>query len=179
VVACNNSGVRNEVGAVAEFVIEPTPYQTIWFRVLLFFGLLWTLYFLRVKRATPNVQDGLLAQVEERERIARELHDTLLQGFQGITRHAATFTLAVVGEPKVLESTAQDEPCRIASEALTNAFQHASASRIEVELTYDSSALHIRMRDDGVGINKAVLSNGQPAHWGLAGTRERAHALLC
>ena len=26
-----------------------------------------------------------MAQMEERERIARELHDTLLQGFQGIT----------------------------------------------------------------------------------------------
>ena len=89
----------------------------------------------------------------------------------------ATFTLAVVGEPKVLESTVQDEAYRIAVEALTNAFRHASASKIETEVTYDSSALRIRVRDDGVGIDKAVLSNGQPGHWGLTGMRERAHAI--
>jgi signal transduction histidine kinase len=46
---------------------------------------LWALYLLRLRRATANVQKRLLAQMEEQERIARELHDTLLQGFQGIT----------------------------------------------------------------------------------------------
>jgi Y_Y_Y domain/Histidine kinase len=87
VIACNNSGVWNETGALAEFVVEPTFYQTLWFKALIVLAiarLMWTLYLLRLKQATANVQKRLLAQMEERERIARELHDTLLQGFQGI-----------------------------------------------------------------------------------------------
>jgi len=181
------------------------------------------------------------AQVQERERIARELHDTLLQGFQGITLrvqgvakhmpaqdplrkmidgvldradevlrearqrvrnlrrratdanelaerltkrgeelaqdHASSFTLEIVGTPKVLEPTVQDEAYNITGEALTNAFRHASAAKIEVELAYDSSALRIRVRDDGVGIDNAVRSKGQPGHWGLTGMRERARGI--
>ena len=91
--------------------------------------------------------------------------------------HPASFTLAIVGEPKVLESAIQDEAHKIAGEALTNAFRHASASKIEIEVTYDSSALRIRVRDDGVGIDKAVLSKSQSGHWGLTGMRERAEAI--
>jgi nitrate/nitrite-specific signal transduction histidine kinase len=45
------------------------------------------------------------------------------------------------------------------------------------EVTYDSSALRIRVRDDGVGIGKAGLANGNPDHWGLTGMRERAGAI--
>jgi signal transduction histidine kinase/streptogramin lyase len=244
VIACNNSGVWNDTGDIATFVVEPTFYQTAWFKTFVAIavvGVLWALYLLRLKQATANVQNRLLAQMEERERIARELHDTLLQGFQGITLrvqgvakniptqdqhrkmlddvldradellrearqrvrklrlratdesdladrltkygeelakdHTATFTLAIVGAPKGLESTVQDEAYRIVSEALTNAFRHASASKIETELTYDSSALRIRVRDDGAGIDKAVLANGHPDHWGLTGMRERARAI--
>jgi len=63
------------------------------------------------------------------------------------------------------------------AEALTNAFQHASALKIETEITYESSALRIRVRDDGVGIDKTVVANGHPDHWGLTGMRERARAI--
>jgi signal transduction histidine kinase/ligand-binding sensor domain-containing protein len=244
VMATDTNGQWSDEVAKAEFAILPTFYQTVWFKALMVIAiaaLLWTLYLLRLKRATAEVQKRLLVQVEERERIARELHDTLLQGFQGVTLrvqgvaknipkhdplrkmiddvldvadevlrearhrvrdlrrrttdanelpdrltkcgqelakdHAVTFTLAIVGEPKVLESTVQDEAYRILGEALTNAFRHSSASKIETEVTYDSSALHIRVRDNGVGIDKLVLSNGQPGHWGLIGMRERAHAI--
>src|SRR5215510_990815 len=244
VIACNNSGVWNEVGAVAAFNIEPTFYQTLAFKAVVavaLVGALWSLFLLRVKQAKAHVRERLWAQMEERERIARELHDTLLQGFQGITlrvqgvaknisaqdplrktmddvldraddvlrearqrvrnlRRRATdeielaerltkrgdelsqdqgssFTLEIVGTPKVLEPTVQEEAYTISSEALTNAFRHASASKIEVEIAYDSSALRIRVRDDGVGIDKSVVSGGQPGHWGLTGMRERARSI--
>ena len=180
VVACNNDGVWNTTGDALSFFIPPAFYQTIWFKVLLAItiaALLWSLYLLRLKRATADVQKRLLAQMDERERIARELHDTLLQGFQGITLrmqgvaksmsiedpprkmieevldradevlrearhrvrdlrrrttdenelmdrltkcgkelskdHATVFTLAIVGEPRALESTVQDETYRM------------------------------------------------------------------
>src|SRR5262249_3930106 len=87
VTACNNSGVWNETDTVALFVIDPSFYQTLWFKALMAtaaVGVFWALYLLRLKQATANVRKRLLTQMEERERIARELHDTLLQGFQGI-----------------------------------------------------------------------------------------------
>ena len=70
----------------------------------------------------------------------------------------------------------QDEIYRIAREALRNAFHHAQASRIEVEIAYDHQLFRLRIRDDGKGIDPAVLEEGaRQGHWGLPGhpgTRE-------
>jgi signal transduction histidine kinase len=60
---------------------------------------------------------------------------------------------------------------------LINAFQHANASKIEVEVTYDSARLCLRVRDDGVGIDSEVLRVGRHGHWGLSGIRERVHKI--
>jgi len=87
VVACNNSGVWNETGAFLDFSVAPAYYQTIWFRTLLvaaFLALLWMIYQLRLRQMAREFNLGLEARVEERTRIARELHDSLLQGFQGL-----------------------------------------------------------------------------------------------
>jgi signal transduction histidine kinase/ligand-binding sensor domain-containing protein len=87
VIASNNDGVWNRTGASQSFVIQPAFYQTLWFRVavgvLLLCGL-WFLYVMRVRSATAAVQARLGERLLERERIAREFHDTLLQGFQGL-----------------------------------------------------------------------------------------------
>jgi len=87
VVACNNSGVWNETGAFLDFSVAPAYYQTIWFRTLCvaaFLALLWGLYQLRLQQLAREFNAGLEARVNERTRIARELHDSLLQGFQGL-----------------------------------------------------------------------------------------------
>lgn len=87
VIACNNDGVWNEVGSTLHFVVLPAFWQTVWFRVLCIIalsGCLWLLYLLRLKQATAQVHQRLGVRLEERVRIARELHDTLLQGFQGL-----------------------------------------------------------------------------------------------
>jgi hypothetical protein len=87
VIASNDDGVWNEVGDALTFVIAPAYYQTRWFEFLcagVLVGILWLLYLYRIKRATAQIQERLGARMEERERIARELHDTLLQGFQGL-----------------------------------------------------------------------------------------------
>jgi len=85
--ACNNSGVWNEVGASLDFSIAPAYYQTAWFAlscVAAFLALLWALYQLRLGQVTAQVRQRIEGRFEERERIARELHDTLLQSFQGV-----------------------------------------------------------------------------------------------
>jgi signal transduction histidine kinase/ligand-binding sensor domain-containing protein len=87
VIACNNDGVWNEVGANVAFEIAPAFYQTSWFQVVCGIsaaGILWLLYVVRMKQTSAQIHARLAERMEERARIARELHDTLLQGVQGL-----------------------------------------------------------------------------------------------
>jgi signal transduction histidine kinase/ligand-binding sensor domain-containing protein len=87
VTASNNSGVWNEAGASFDFSIAPAYYQTRWFQALCagaFLGLLWALYRYRLHQLARQFNVRLDERVNERTRIARELHDTLLQSFQGV-----------------------------------------------------------------------------------------------
>jgi signal transduction histidine kinase len=85
---CSNSdGVWNPEGASIDFSVLPTLYQTNWFRVLCLIGflaLLWAIYQFRVQQLQRQFAIGLEARVNERTRIARELHDTLLQTLHGL-----------------------------------------------------------------------------------------------
>ena len=67
--------------------------------------------------------------------------------------HAAVeLRVGVEGIPRTLHPIVRDEIYRIGSEALRNAFRHAEAKQIEVELRYDERQLRLRIRDDGKGI---------------------------
>jgi signal transduction histidine kinase/ligand-binding sensor domain-containing protein len=245
VIASNNSGVWNEQGDAFEFSVVPAYYQTNWFRALclaVVLALLWAAYQLRVRQLHHEFDMTLEARVGERTRIARELHDTLLQSFHGILLHLQTvsnelpggqakqkldgvidqaaqaivegrdavqglrastiegndlalairtlgeelaatgsgprrphFTVQVEGTPRNLHPIVRDEVYRIAGEGLRNAFRHAAAQRIEVEIHYDNRQLRARVRDDGKGIDPQHLSDdGRERHFGLRGMRERA-----
>jgi signal transduction histidine kinase/ligand-binding sensor domain-containing protein len=83
VTASNNDGVWNQTGASLAFSVAPTFYQTRMFVVLVVLavlGAVWLLYVLRVRQIEARVRMRAEERIEERERIARELHDTLLQG---------------------------------------------------------------------------------------------------
>jgi len=87
VMACNNSGVWNEAGTFLDFSVAPAYYQALWFRlscVFVFLALLAGLYQLRVRQLAGQFNLRLEERVNERTRIARDLHDTLLQSFQGL-----------------------------------------------------------------------------------------------
>ena len=87
VLASNDTGVWNESGAVLDLVVQAAFYQTLWFRLLSAMaavGFIWLLYLFRLNRATAQIRVRLGERLVERERIARELHDTLLQGFNGL-----------------------------------------------------------------------------------------------
>ena len=83
VIACNNSGVWNETGDTLDFSVDAAYYQTAWFQaacVAALLVLLWGLFRYRLHQIARQLD----IRAEERTRIARELHDTLLQSFQGL-----------------------------------------------------------------------------------------------
>jgi len=85
------------------------------------------------------------------------------------------FHVRVEGASRDLPPLIRDEVYRIVGEALRNAFRHAQAKRVEMDLHYDSRELRLRIRDDGKGIDPQVLgAGGRPGHHGLPGMRERA-----
>ena len=246
VAASNNSGVWNEAGASLDFSIAPAYHQTAWFRASVVAAVLALLalgYQLRRRQVARVFNIRLEERVHERMRIARDLHDTLLQSFQGVLLkfHAVNFRVPnhveakqdleaaieqarqaidegrdavqglrsstvvmndlsraiktfgeglasdqngrqapdvrvhVEGSSRDLAPLIRDEVYRIACEALRNAFRHADARRIEVEIHYEKWLLRMRVRDDGKGIDTQVLgAGGRAGHHGLPGMRERA-----
>ena len=87
VAAANDDGVWSNAGASVEFRIPPTFVQSRWFMllcVLLAAMLLWAVLRWRYAAAMRRLHARLEERVAERERIARDLHDTLLQGVQGL-----------------------------------------------------------------------------------------------
>lgn len=244
VIARNNDGLWNETGDTLSFSIAPAYNQTSWFALLIaaaLGGSVSLIYLVRLKQATAQIQERLGARLEERERIARELHDTLLQGFQGLLlrfqavvkalpehgqsrqlmesaldradevllegrqrvrdlreenanggelpeallhfgqelaqEHSSQFSLSLIGSAAPMDPIVRQEAYRIGQQALLNAFRHAFASRIEVELTYRHGGVSLRVRDDGIGIDPVTLSGGKSGHWGLLGMRERAELI--
>ncbi|HWS96887.1 MAG TPA: two-component regulator propeller domain-containing protein, partial [Candidatus Methylomirabilis sp.] len=241
VLACNNSGVWNEQGASLEFVIPPAWYQTRWFYALCaatFLLMLWGLYHLRVLQLQREFNAALEARVAERTRVARDIHDTLLQSFHGLllrfqtvfqllperpieakerlgsaidqaaeaitegrdavqglrdsvvqsndlalaistlgeellaesTNDRPAFRVAVEGESRDLHPIVRDEIYKVAAEALRNAFRHAQARQMEVEIRYDNKQFRLRVRDDGGGVDLKVLAgDGREGHYGMHG----------
>jgi signal transduction histidine kinase len=247
VIASNSHSAWDGVETAISFEVEPAYYQTIWFRVsclAVLLAFLWALYQFRVQQLARHFSMRLEDRVSERTRIARELHDTLLQSFHGLllrfqtvydllparaaeaklelagaidqaaeaitegrnavqglrastseendlifairvigeelaadenNHNSGTFEVTMEGTPRNLHPILRDEVYRIASEALRNAFRHAQARHIEVEVRYDERQLRLRVRDDGNGIDPEVLGReGRAGHWGLHGMRERA-----
>jgi len=80
--------VWNEAGASFDFSIAPAYYQTAWFLAACaaaFLVLLWALYRYRVHQIAREFNVRVEERVGERTRIARDLHDTLLQSLAGVS----------------------------------------------------------------------------------------------
>ena len=93
-------------------------------------------------------------------------------------RMASTHLWKWKARRRTLHPVLRDEIYRIAGEALRNAFRHAQARRIEVEIRYGERQFRLRVRDDGKGIDPEVLNEqGRAGHWGLPGMRERAERI--
>ncbi len=102
VIACNSDGVWNEAGASQMLYLKPRFYQTYWFYALCIaaIGLAsWGIYLLRIRRMRAQFS----AVLEERSRLAREIHDTLAQGFIGIRMQLEAGTKSLSGSPEAAQ----------------------------------------------------------------------------
>jgi signal transduction histidine kinase len=86
---------------------------------------------------------------------------------------APEFYVNVEGATRPLAPILADEIYHIAIEALRNAFRHAHARRIEVEIRYGRREFRVHVRDNGKGIKPEVLQTGRDGHYGILGMRER------
>jgi signal transduction histidine kinase len=114
--------------------------------------------------------------------LSLDLEDAFSRVQQELVAHskaqdAIGFRLVVEGQREPLHPLLRDDVYRIGREALINAFRHARAKNIEVELNYSPGKLRILVRDDGRGIDPHVLKWGRDGHWGLSGMRERAEQI--
>ena len=106
VMACNNAGVWNEIGAAWDFEVLPAFYQTYWFLALLVVAgasLLGTLYQRRLRLATQIIRARYDERLGERTRIARDLHDTLLQSLAGASLQLNAIAKTVAEAPELAQ----------------------------------------------------------------------------
>jgi signal transduction histidine kinase/ligand-binding sensor domain-containing protein len=102
VIASNSDGVWSESAAKLDFSIAPAYYQTNWFRALcacIFLAVLWAAYQWRVRQLQNQFDMTLEARVGERTRIARDLHDTLLQSAHGVLLRFQTVSQLLPDRP--------------------------------------------------------------------------------
>lgn len=111
VIACNNDGVWNDLGGSLPIYLPPTFLQSWPFKVLCGIVILLVLRLLvviRARRETVKVQDRLAERFNERQRIARDLHDTFFQGVQGLLLHVQSAARRLAeGDParQILDKT--------------------------------------------------------------------------
>ena len=88
VLASNNDGVWNDVGAQVTFFLRPAYYQTMWFQFLCLAAVLLAAILVfrgRLRAAQRLLRLRFEERMEDRTRIAQELHDHLIQEMVGIS----------------------------------------------------------------------------------------------
>ena len=245
VLAANEDGLWSRQAGGVVFEVPPTMYQTWWFPLVCAVPCLllaWLAVRWRMRRIDEQYASRHQAILYERERIARDLHDTLLQGIQGLILHIQSaveglpadtayrssleksldraeqmlgegrsrltglrgftrdgagavellrksgdelaqaykirFAAEVRGEAVELPEHVREEVVRIGREALLNAFRHAAAALVQLNISQSPERLEVEITDDGRGLPESAATIADTpvhaGHWGLIGMRERA-----
>ena len=176
--ASNNDGVWNEQGVALHIRILPPWWKTWWFRALcaaVFLALLGAAYQLRIRHLHKQFDMTLEVRVGERTRIARDLHDTLLQSFHGLMlRFQAAYNLFPTRpeEARKTLGNAIDE----AAEAITesrDAIQGLRSSTVEK----NDLALAIRTLGEELAADP-TSPNSTASRIGVQGTPRDLHPIL-
>jgi signal transduction histidine kinase len=105
------------------------------------------------------------------------LEEALSNVWDELSPAGPSFRVAVTGRPKALRPVVEEQLVLIGREALINALRHSNPTKIEAEIEYLPSRLHMMVRDNGCGMDPQVMRSGRDAHWGLVGMRERARSI--
>jgi signal transduction histidine kinase/ligand-binding sensor domain-containing protein len=166
VIASNKDGVWNTVGDSLSFVLAPAFYQTLWFRLFcgaLVLALLWLVFQLRLRQVVAQVRTRQSAQYAERERIARTLHDTLLQSVQGLIWRFSAAVEQVPGDLPVRRNLQEllDRSDEVLAEARNSILDLREPGNRSLALAEEISALGNEVAANS-GIPVTVLANGKP-----------------
>jgi signal transduction histidine kinase len=118
-------------------------------------------------RGMPSSGNGALDLGRAFDRIRQEF----------AVQKGVDFRVVIEGRPRPLHPIIRDEVYSIGREAVVNAFRHAGAKSIEVEMGYAARRLRILVRDDGCGIGPQASRSGSGGRRGLSGMRERAKGI--
>ena len=124
-----------------------------------------------------HIKDGLVAALDELREISHGLHPAILSegglgpALKWLAQRSAVPVELDISDVRRLAERLEVAAYYVVSEALANSAKHAEASVIQIELTAPSRALHLCVRDDGIG--GADPSRGS----GLVGLKDRIEAL--
>jgi signal transduction histidine kinase len=169
VIACNNDGVWNEAGAVSNFAIAPTFYQTSWFRafcVLIACLLAAAAYRFRVRQIATAINVRFNERLMERARLARDLHDTLLQSFQALTLHLqAVSGLLPEGKAKEQLGRTMERADQAIAEGRSAVYDLRASKTETNELSEALNAVGNELsKDDAAGFSLVVEGEARDLH---------------
>jgi ligand-binding sensor domain-containing protein/signal transduction histidine kinase len=174
----NSDGLWNEAGVALSVLITPPWYRTNSFRaacVALLLALLGAAYQYRIRQMQHAFSTTLEARVGERTRIARELHDTLLQGFHGLLLRFQTASYLLPDRPAEAKERL-DGAIALAAQAITegrDAVQGLRASTVE------RNDLPVAIRTVGDELAADASANPSPAfRVGVEGQPRDLHPIL-
>jgi ligand-binding sensor domain-containing protein len=187
VIACNSDGIWNNRGTALGFTIPAAWYQTLWFKILCGFftaALGYSFYLYRLNQYAATLKVRFDERVEERTRLAQDLHDTLLQTIQGsklVADHACGSptdadqmhrALSLVSswlDRAVLEGRAALNSLRsstVDTNDLAAAFRHAADNcrmgttiQVSHSLVGESRDMHPIVRDEIYRIGHEAIQN--------------------
>jgi len=140
-----------------------------------------------VRKSFMTLSKAMEQAIDESRRIVTDLRPSVLDDFGIVAtigwfcrRFESIYTDIPVEKDIRLEESQVPENLkiivfRIIQEAMNNSAKHSRARKISLGLSFEDGCIALRIRDDGVGFDRAaVASKGPGAKFGLTSMRERA-----
>ena len=174
VIACNNDGLWNDTGTGINLNLLPAFYQTTWFLCLCAIVTtvaVWQGYRYRLERMAAAMRARFGERLEERARLARDLHDTLLQTIsvsklatdQALARHAD-----LAGMKSVLQQL---------SELLGQAAAEGRAALSALHIS--NKASHDLARAIRTALDESLIGDRMQAELSVDGMVRDIHPIVC
>jgi signal transduction histidine kinase/ligand-binding sensor domain-containing protein len=140
------------------------------------------------KRSLKSLTERMRETIERSRNMVSNLHSTAVSQYSlvEVLTHAEAefrsgplpfFDLVCTGEPRHVHPLIRDEVYRICREALANAFRHANAEYVTVEVRFLPDMLEVEISDDGQGMTEDLLLHGRAGHFGLRGMQAHAQRI--